>query len=57
MTDTRMWWERPLDKDFYRCEMTGEQVYKWTDTRMVLVTSDEARSLRTIVPLPSDGVT
>lgn len=37
---------RPLAEDFYVCPNTGEWVYKWSDERMVLITSEEARSLR-----------
>ena len=38
--------ERPLTEDFYVCHNTGEWVYKWSDERMVLVTTDEAHELR-----------
>lgn len=35
--------ERDLTEDFYLCPNTGNLVYRWTDERYVLVTSDEAR--------------
>lgn len=46
---------RPLDADFYRCPNTGELVYRWSDERMVLVTSDNARTLRA-APEPPEGL-
>jgi hypothetical protein len=37
---------RPLTEDFYLCPSTGDLVYRWSDERMVLVSSADANVLR-----------
>lgn len=38
-----------VDEHFHRCPNTGDLVWNWTDERMVLVSSDDARRLRAAV--------